>query len=120
MEKILRITLLILIVILLAACAGRNFVRPSKDIIQLGKTTEQQVVAELGNPYSSKRYEANGNWVYLVYGIVSDFGVKHAKFYFKDDLLIGYEFSSSFPEDSTDFDLTNADKIIENQRNAYL
>src|SRR5688572_17488633 len=44
----------------LAGCAGTKFARPSESELELGKTTEQQVVARMGKPFQEANGLANG------------------------------------------------------------
>jgi hypothetical protein len=110
--------LIAFIVISLAACAGRQFVRPSKAILNLGMTTEDEVLAEMGEPHSSKEGHFRGEKVKNVfYGYFVSDGSKTlgraAVFYFVDKVLVGYYFQSEFAGESTDFDITKAGQIAE-------
>jgi len=100
--------------VLLTGCAGTNFVRMADDAMILGQTTSDQIAARLGAPYregvvtknnqqiktSSYAYASTG-------GEAAAAGVTAARsqgFYFFSNKLVGYEFTSSWKEDSTNFD----------------
>jgi hypothetical protein len=113
---------LILLVLSLMACAvsGKDFVRPSGELLQLGKTTEKQVIAAMGDPKSTgqgQRRGKTGKHLMYSYGAASGGEVLYraAYFYFVDEVLAGYQFTSSFPDESTDFDITKLGDIIEGQ-----
>lgn len=118
--NIVRNVLLILVMTALTACgvAGKKFVRPSGDLIQLGKTTENQVIAAMGDPVSSDWGERRGKKIkIMMYIYVSMPGSvalnRGAFFYFSDEVLVGHYFTSDFSNESTDFDLTKLSNIVE-------
>lgn len=107
--------------ILLTGCAGTNFVRVADDAIVLGQTTSEQITARLGSPYregtvtkndqqiktSSYAYASTG-------GAAAAEGVTAARsqgFYFFNNKVVGYEFTSSWKEDSTNFDSGKVSQI---------
>ena len=47
--------LLIGTMLLVAGCAGRDFVRPRPDTLMLGKTSYEDVLRQLGDPYRRAR-----------------------------------------------------------------
>lgn len=49
-----------LAMVFLAGCAGTKFVRPTEAELELGKTTEQQVLARLGKPFQEATGLSNG------------------------------------------------------------
>ena len=120
MKNIVRTTLLIFVITVLGACTGKNFVRPSADLIQFGRTTEDQVIAVMGNPQYSQSGKMHGgkNVKMLFYGYDAKPGIvqfgKTAAFFFTDGVLVGHVFESDFPDESTDFDLTKVGNIVEN------
>ena len=116
MMKIKRATMFIFLITMLTACAGKYFVRPSENLIQLGKTTEEQVIAEMGNPQETSWSEKNDKRIKIIFYIYINPPLsKAAVFYFTDGILVGHYLDSNFSEDSTDFDMTNATKIVENE-----
>ena len=100
--------------ILLTGCAGTNFVRVADDAIVLGQTTSEQITARLGTPYREGTVTKNEQQIKTSsYAYASATGEAAAKgvtaarsqgFYFFNNKVVGYEFSSSWKEDSTNFD----------------
>jgi hypothetical protein len=107
--------------LLLAGCAGDKFVRLPDDSLVLGQTTQEQIRARLGTPYREGEITKNGqqlktaNYFYSRTGGGADAaGVTPARnqgFIFLKDKLVGYEFSSSWKEDSTNFDSGKVSQI---------
>lgn len=107
-------TALFALALALAGCAGTNFVRPTEDSLQLGKTTLGEVQARYGAPRSSGSIMKNDQTVRTAsYAYASTMGsplhegvtpARAMGLYFHDDRLVGYEFISSWKEDHTDFD----------------
>jgi outer membrane protein assembly factor BamE (lipoprotein component of BamABCDE complex) len=103
---------------LLAGCAGTNFVRVTDDALVLGQTTSEQVSARLGSPYREGVVTKNDQQIKTAsYAYASTGGTAAAEgvtparsqgFYFFENKLVGYEFTSSWKEDSSNFD---SDKI---------
>lgn len=101
-------------VMLLTGCAGTAFVRVTDDQVALGKTTEAEVRQKLGAPYREGQVTLNGVQLKsLAYAYAAGLGEgaypgvtpsRSQGFSFLDDKLVGYEFVSSWKEDSTDFD----------------
>lgn len=107
---------------LLGACtAGTDFVRASDASLHLGQTTYADVKAMLGEPYSTEKIYKDGIGTQeIFYGYAYSAGVGQAAdvspdhgqhFYFVGGKLVGYDFTSSFKSDSTDFDSSKADLI---------
>lgn len=102
------------ILILLIGCAGTNFVRITEDVLVLGQTTQDQIKNRLGTPYregvmtKNEQQLKTASYAFSSAGGEADAeGVTPARsqgFYFLDDILVGYEFTSSYKEDSTNFD----------------
>ena len=117
LAKYLSITLLLA----LTSCAGKDFVRPSTDTFQLGKTTYSQVVQQMGEPRNTGVVEKNGkqiksiSYVYAtVGGEALESGVTPARvqaYFFHKNILVGQEFISSFKSDSSNFDETKTNLI---------
>ena len=105
----------------LAGCAGTKFVRVADDSLVLGQTTQEQIKARLGAPYKEGGITKNGqtlktaSYAYSSAGGGADAqGVTPARsqgFIFFNDKLVGYEFASSFKEDSTAFDGAKVSQI---------
>ena len=58
-----RISFLVLVVILLAGCAGKDLIRPTSEAFRLNETTYAQVVEKMGEPENSGEVEKNGKYV---------------------------------------------------------
>ncbi|MCX5718161.1 MAG: hypothetical protein NTW44_07675 [Nitrospirae bacterium] len=109
-------------ILLLAGCAGRDFVRPSSDAFKLGQTTYSQVVQQMGEPRKVGDVVKNGKnlksitYVYAATGGEPlEEGVIPARalvYYFHNDVLVGQAFLSSFKSDNSNFDDIKIDKII--------
>jgi outer membrane protein assembly factor BamE (lipoprotein component of BamABCDE complex) len=104
----------ILMFVFLASCAGTNFVRVADDSLVLGQTTQTQIRSKLGNPYREGTVTKNDQQLKtLSYAYSTAGGSPDAEhvtparsqgFYFREDILVGYEFTSSYKQDSTGFD----------------
>jgi hypothetical protein len=107
--------------VLLLGCAGTRFVRVSDDILALGQTTYEEVTARLGLPYQEGVIIKNNQQIKTIsYAYASTVGEGDAKgvvaarsqgFYFFDNKLVGYTFTSSWKENSTDFDSGKVSQI---------
>ena len=111
--KLMKTAAVVALACLMTACAGTNFVRPADNAFLLGSTTKEQVIAQMGKPYSEGKVTKNGQvidtsvYAYASGGASLAGGVTPARsagFYYLNGTLIGQEFVSSFKEDSTDFD----------------
>jgi hypothetical protein len=117
-----RIGFLVLVVILLAGCAGKDFVRPTSETFRLNETTYAQVVQQMGEPKKSGEVEKNGKYVRSIsYSYASTGGASAEKgviparallYFFHNGVLVGQSFQSSFKSDNTNFDETKIDRII--------
>jgi len=112
----------VIVVVVLAGCAGKDFVRPDSGALKNGQTTYNQIVQQYGKPYAEGSVLKNEKFVKTVsYAYASVGGKSHRGgtaaramgFYFIDDTLVGYEFVSSFAEDNTDFDEMKINQITE-------
>jgi hypothetical protein len=109
----LRIGVVLLLAVLVGACAGRDFTRATPDSLQLGKTTYAEIVGRFGTPYREGTTLKNNHTVKVISyaysvsgGTPLTSGVTPARsqaFYFADLVLVGHEFSSSFKDDHSDF-----------------
>jgi hypothetical protein len=102
------------VLVLMAGCAGRDFTRPAPESLVLGKTTYAEINARFGSPYRESTLIKNektlrmASYAYATTGgdpLVS--GVTPARsidFAFLDQVLVSYQFASSFKADHTDFD----------------
>jgi hypothetical protein len=122
MRKTIETAFLYALLAVLAACAGRDFVRPSPEAFKLGQTTYAQVVQQLGEPQTTGEGLVNGKPVkaiaYLYVragrGVLDDHVSpgRALTCYFHNDTLVGQKYLSSFPADSTNFDETKISAIV--------
>lgn len=106
--------LIVSLLLFLGGCAGTEFVRMSDDQLVLGRTTPEQITARLGAPYREGTLTKNDRQVRtMTYAYASTGGEAAADgvtpargqgFYFFENKLVGWEFTSSWKADSTDFD----------------
>jgi hypothetical protein len=116
MFKSIKTFLFISIAIVLAGCAGRDFVRPTQEAFKLGTTTYAQIVQQLGEPRRVGTLLKNDKSLKsITYAFAAtggeplEAGVIPARamgYYFLNDTLVGLEFVSSFKSDNSDFDET--------------
>ena len=91
--------------------SGTTFVRPAAQSLELGKTNVQSIRDRFGKPYRESTSLKNGERITaLIYSYataepyVEKIPARAMAFYFHKDVLVGYEYTSSFDEDKTDFD----------------
>ena len=115
--RLLSVTLLL---VALGGCAGRDFTRPPADSLALGKTTEGDIRQRFGDPYRQGTALRNGETMKtLTYAYAAGAGSlaggltpsRGVGVYFWNDVLVGHEFTSSFDEDKTDFDVAKVPQI---------
>ncbi|MGQ0511877.1 MAG: hypothetical protein ACT4P9_14840 [Betaproteobacteria bacterium] len=109
----------------LAGCAGTDFVRVADDALVLGRTTEGEIRTRLGAPYREGVVTQNGRQIRTASYAYAHTGAEGAAagvvaarsqgFFFFNDKLVGYEFISSWKEDSTDFDGAKVAQIHKGQ-----
>jgi hypothetical protein len=110
----------LLVSLIAVGCAGRNFTRPATSNFELGKTTMREITNQFGKPLNKAEVYENGVKAMVIdYGFMTmDWGslkpMRLQKFFFCQDKLVGYQFSSSFKSDSTDFDGTKVSQIQTN------
>lgn len=125
MYKMLRFISLGALLSILVGCAGKNFVRPTSDTFQLGKTTYNQVIDRMGEPRKTGEALKNdkpiksATYAYAATGGEPlEEGVIPARamvYYFYNDTLVGHEFLSSFKSDNSNFDNTKIENIKKGQ-----
>lgn len=111
----------LVLLVALAGCAGKDFVRPAPDAFRLGETRYSQVVQQLGEPRKSGDVVRNGKTVKSITYVYASSGSEAAEagvtpargltYYFYEDTLVGQEFLSSFKTDSSNFDETKVERI---------
>lgn len=124
--KSIRVLILTVFTALNFACAaGVNFKKMDESQLVLGKTTKEDAMASMGKPNRKGTNTFNGidieiiNYAYAkVGGSAALPGVTPARsqgFLFRDGILVGKEYTSSFAIDSTLFDIGKAKTIIKGQ-----
>ena len=117
MKRYIKLAILITAVIFLAACgAGRKFERPQPETLTLGQTTPKEILQRFGKPSFKHSTNSGGKerLHYFGYSYVNSIlgqaafkaviPARSSAFYFLDDILVGYYFTSSFRNDSTYFE----------------
>ena len=109
----------------LAACsAGRDFSRPPPGSLHIDETTRQDILSRYGEPYKSGSQISNGYEIdNVIYSYASNDDphvedvtpARGLTLFFLDDLLVGYQFNSSFRDDHSDFDETVVPRIKEGE-----
>jgi outer membrane protein assembly factor BamE (lipoprotein component of BamABCDE complex) len=115
-------TVAVLLLAGISGCAGTNFVRPDSDSLKNGQTTYSQVTAKFGQPRQEGSVIKNEQTLKTATYAYASMGGKPlnegvtaaraAGFYFHNDVLVGYEFISSWAEDHTNFDESRIKDIV--------
>ncbi len=114
-----RMLAILALLLVSAGCAGRDFTRPPLESIAVGQT-EAEVRQRFGTPFREGTVLKNNetmkvlSYAYATSASSAPGGVVPARaqeFYIWRDALVGYHFTSSFPNDKTDFDGTKAPQI---------
>jgi SmpA/OmlA family protein len=110
-----------LAVALAIVAAGCASAKPPQDTLVLGQTSRQEILQRLGTPYREGTVTKNGKQLQtMTYAFATSGGTparsgvnptRGQGFYFFDDKLSGYDFSSSWKEDQTDFDAAKLSAI---------
>ena len=122
MRMVVNLAFAIWAAIILAGCAGKDFVRPSSDTFKLGQSTYADVTKQLGEPRRTGDVLKNGKSVKTISYAYATMGgeplepgvipARGMAYYFSDDKLVGQEFVSSFKSDNSNFDETKVEKIV--------
>jgi hypothetical protein len=108
--------------IFLTGCAGTNFERVQDSALVLGQTSSEQIKASLGSPTQEGVMTKNGQQIATAsYAYAQSMGgdaaaddvipARGQSFFFFNDKLVGYNFTSSWKADCTDFDSTKVSAI---------
>ena len=97
------------IFLLLAGCAtDKAFVRPNDDALLLGKTTRGEIIKTYGEPIRSGNItQNNASMSTLSYTntiaipFTTKLSTRAIVFAFHDEILVGYDFASSYDDDQT-------------------
>jgi len=108
----------VLIAIFISGCAvGTQFVRPEPESLKNGETKYSQIIERFGftsregTVVKNEKSVKTLSYTYLP-APAGSAGFRGLGFYFLNDVLVGYEFTSSAAEDHTDFDETKINQII--------
>lgn len=106
--------------IAVTGCASSGSNQPKDDLV-LGRTSRQEILQRLGSPYREGTLAKNGKQLKtMTYAFATTGGTpvregvtpaRGQGFYFLDDKLAGYDFTSSWKEDQTDFDARKVAEI---------
>jgi hypothetical protein len=121
MKSAFRLLSTLICCFLLAACAGRNFVKPDPDSLKNGQTTYAEIIDRFGPPLRESTTQKNEKTIKTISYAYASFGMKaHTAtttavravgFHFYNEVLVGYEFLSAVEEDNSDFDETLVPQI---------
>lgn len=115
-----RLLVILALMLLPIGCTGRDFTRASLNSMAAGTTTEADIRQKFGTPYRDGLLIKNNetmkalNYAYERTPWSAADGVIPARaqeFFFWRGLLIGHHFTSSFADDTTDFDGAQARQI---------
>ncbi len=109
----MKIVTSIVISLMLAGCAGREFVRPQNESLSLGKTSYEEILAKYGEPRRTGTVLRNNISVKTIsysHAVAVPFSTKLSSralvFSFQDGVLVGYDYASSFSEDKGENDIS--------------
>lgn len=115
-----RALVLLVLLVVSTGCAGRDFTRPPAESFAVGKSTEAEIRQRFGAPYREGTVLKNNEtmktltYAYATTVTSAPGGLVPARaqeFYFWRDVLVGHHFTSSFPDDRTDFDVAKAQQL---------
>lgn len=96
----------------LGACSGRDFTRPTDGEFVTGTTTRDEILSRMGKPRVATQATANGEPIAALSHVYGEgLLVRAITFLLHDDVLVGREFTSSFPDDHTSFDVDKARSV---------
>ena len=112
MTRLRRLGLVLLATGILTACSsGTDFKRPDAATFQLGRTTENEIRERFGEPRSQATIQANDRTIKVLrYAhaeaapYVEKVPARAMVYSFHEGTLVGFDYSSSFSSDKTDFD----------------
>lgn len=119
----------ILLAAILNGCnmiVGTAFIKPTAQMLVLGKTTESEVYQHIGQPYSLGSIKGKSGLsvtdaLYWYGTSGSGYGADEVlprrtlNVFFYKNVLVGYTYSSSYKEDNTNFDESKIDRIKQGQ-----
>ena len=114
-----------LFAIFLSGCAGTKFQKPDPNSLKIGKSTNAELLVKLGTPSKIEEYSSYNQiikkftYTYAENGAAAKYQnvlpARTLNLHIHNDILVGYQFSSSFIEDATDFDESKLSLIIKNK-----
>lgn len=121
MTSFIRILAALITTAVLSGCAGTNFKQPDPQSMVVGKSTTADVTRAMGEPRQVGEALKNGQKVKTMHYAYAEGagtgrypGVTPARamvFTAFNDVLVGQEFLSSFPQDATEFDESKVPSI---------
>jgi outer membrane protein assembly factor BamE (lipoprotein component of BamABCDE complex) len=109
-------------IVAVSGCASmsEDFVRPSNDKFVLGKTTQSEVIAQMGAPIGKSEMVLNSQQIhgigYTNHDVSSHLGevikTRNVTYMFYNNVLVGISGFSTYNEDSTKFDPTKVSQIV--------
>jgi|SRR5690242_16573706 len=121
----MKIFITLLLVFLLVACGGREFVRPENESLILGSTTYDQIIKSYGEPRRTGTVTRNGiplKSISYSYTVAVPFTTKLSSramlFMFENDALVSYDYISSFDDEknTANYDDEKAKQITKGDR----
>lgn len=115
-----RVLAILAVLLVSAGCAGRDFKRPALESLAVGQATEAEIRQRFGTPYREGTALKNNetmkilSYAYATTASSAPGGLvptRAQEFYLWRDVLVGHHFTSSFPDDRTDFDGAKAPQI---------
>ncbi len=124
-SKTLKLSVM-LFVVTLAGCVGADFDRVKQKKLELDQTTSEEVRARLGDPYKISAVNVYDEqqivlWSYVYLSTIGEADAEDVVpgrsqgFYFHNNILVGYHFTSSWKKDSTDFDSGKIKQIVKGE-----
>jgi hypothetical protein len=102
-----------LALLVLVGCAGQQFLRPQNDTINIGKMSYQEIINNYGEPRRTGTIIQNNLTIKTIsysHAVAIPFTTKVSSkalvFSFHENLLVGYDYVSSFDEDKSEIELS--------------
>jgi hypothetical protein len=121
MRSCLKPAILITIMLFLTACMNQNWKKPEPDSLILGKTTYDEIKQQFGKPAREGTVMKNGSQLKTLTYVSNTWKEKDEAFkgiparslgfWFKDNVLVGHGYNSSFKSDCTFIDPAKVKQI---------
>jgi hypothetical protein len=121
----MKILITLLLTLFLAACGGKDFVRPQNESFSLGSTTYEQIVKSYGEPRRTGTMTRNGiplKSIVYSYAVAVPFttklSTKALAFVFENEILVSYDYISSFDDEkkATNYDDEKVKQIAQGDK----